>query len=95
MVYSYYSLSSLIKVHHPIRYSEIKKAMRFFFIFEFFPLFITELNYIFDILNMLSTSIISTPFTYGFYDIYLLVWTVYPVIQAYGLVRLKDTKDPL
>ena len=30
-----------------------------------------------------------------FMEFYTFVWVIYPLAQAYGMLRLKDSKDPL
>ena len=62
--------------------------MKYFFLVEIIPLFITVS------VNCLSFIVSSDVFAH-IYSIFTVFLDVYPLLQAYGFLRLKDSKDPL
>ena len=67
--------------------------MKFFFVLETIPLMIDTLNYIYH--EGVRTRLIEC------YPVWLDIvqheytWIIYPLIQAFGMIFLKDSKDPL
>lgn len=91
---SYFSLSSLIKKYHPNRYIEIKTSLSYFFLLETLPLSIDFANNFIQVGHDLKLNI-STPFRDNWRNANNILWCIYPVIQAIGMLFVKESKDPL
>jgi len=94
LVYSYYQLVKLLKEYHTLRYLEVRIQLTFFMLTEIIPL---SLDIVYLVISILysSTSVIPDE-VHNFvntFDAYL--WTIYPVLQAFGMLVLKDSKDPI
>ena len=87
LLVSYYKLSNLIYIHHNERYHEFKTSFRFFFLAEFVPLCILAVFY--------TISLLSESLKEEIFDTYVIFEAMYPLFQAFGMLYLKDSKDPL
>ena len=95
LFYSYLTLINLIKEFHFERYNEVKKQMKFFMYVETVPLILDTCYTVLDTFKAIYPEIISESTYYQIDQCHAFVWTVYPCLQAYGMIRLKDSKDPL
>ena len=95
LVLSYTSLTRLIQLHHPKRFAEIKLSIRYFYIFELIPLSSFILYEIIWLIHIADSNFITEEIVSQFSGVYEVIWFLYPLIQAYGTIRIKDTADPL
>ena len=70
--------------------------MKFFILVEAIPITIGGLFNLIHALNaVFSPNFLNKEYMY-YIDIFdLWVWMTYPLFQAYGMIYLKDSKDPL
>ena len=95
LIYSYNTLTNLIKKYHPIRYEEMKKQMRLFYLVEVIPLTYNMGVCVMEIAKELSPASVPNDIYFFIYGIDYFFWYIYPLSQAYGMISLKDSKDPL
>jgi hypothetical protein len=89
--YSYFSMTSLIQKNHPGRYSQIKASLKYFYLVETIPLVVTLTLDIIQISIMIFIKVDVSLFT----NLIEFIWILYPLLQTFGMLYLKDTKDPL
>ena len=95
LVLSYHSLVKQLKELHPGRYEEVKIPMRFFFLSETIPITLISVADVIKILMMVIPRNMTDYFD-GFSEVLKeILWYIYPLLQAYGMLRLKDSKDPI
>lgn len=94
LVYSYNSLTRLLKEFHLKRYKEIKSSMGYFFYVELIPLVISCIFFIFTFLRKATDTVPVDEYVYVVI-VEVTVMLIYPFIQAYGIIHLKDSKDPI
>lgn len=85
--YSYFTAIPLIKKYHYKRFREIKVQVQFFYLIETIPLTVS--------FALELTAIIFPTINNVVDQINTVVWCIYPILQAYGMMRLKESKDPL
>jgi hypothetical protein len=86
--YFFFKMKRQIKIHHSERYEIMKWQLWFFYIVE--------------IMTFSSIIVIQSMHLIGHirdnesddFDINIL-WIFYPLVQAFGMLRIKDSSDPL
>ena len=73
------------------RYLEIRMSMTFFFIAEIIPLIMFVIMDALMIINGVDNTVITDQATIFVQKIHNIIWTIYPLFQAYGMLRLKDS----
>ena len=68
--------------------------MVFFFLVETIPLFVSNLFNIFEIINKHNKQLVTDTLLHKMQLAIALIWIVYPLLQAFGMIILKDPKDP-
>ena len=91
MIQAYRSLRALMKEHHMERYLEIRMSMTFFFIAEIIPMIMFVIMKHLLIINGVDNAIITDQGTIDIQMVHNIIWTIYPLFQAYGMLRLKDS----
>ena len=96
LIYSYRSMVFLLKGYHSQHYEDIKSGLKFFFILELTSLVIynTFLGifsvYMFHIFTDFDADIM------GYITNIEILWiSFYPLLQAFGMIFLKESSDPL
>ena len=95
LMVSYHRLTTLLQKYHESRFKDIKKSLRFFFIFETFGLFPTFTCHLLMYIHKQNSNVFSGIFMSYIENINFWIWAYYPIFQAYGLVKFKDSSDPL
>ena len=91
LIYAYLTTISILRKNHGKRYDEIKDSMKYFYIIEIFPLILTVLLDIYGtVYYYFNNSEIKIQL-----DLIRIVWSLYPLFQAYGMLSIKESKDPL
>jgi hypothetical protein len=95
LVYSYFKLIQPLKEYHFERYLKVNLQLTFFILSEVIPLAIDIVNRVIKLLYMNTRDVIPAKVfnTVGYIDQYL--WTVYPLLQAFGMLVLKSSQDPI
>ena len=95
LLHSYCSMISLMKKHHVQRYKQIRKQLMFFFLIEVTPYGMFLLQKVYSIvikLRIISDTIV----VYGsFIRVCYIISLIYPMLQAIGMLFLKESSDPL
>ena len=95
LCFTYFSLVNLLKEYHPDHYVKIQKPLRWFFIFEVLGQ-MSDASYVivtlldeFKVLNLddFDRNIV--------HRIWLILWIIYPIFQAVGMIIIKDSVDPI
>ena len=68
--------------------------MKYFFLVEIIPLVIDVSWYTIAILDY-NTDLIPKSLYKAAFEIDSMVQFIYPFLQAYGIIKLKDSKDPI
>ena len=66
--------------------------MRYFYLIETIPLTLSVLIYIIQLILIIYGI---NDFDHIIFQIIGFIWVLYPLFQAYGMLKLKDSKDPL
>ena len=65
LIYSYTTLTDLIKKYHEKRYEEVKKQMKFFLYIEVVPFIVDSFFVAFDVLKLIHPNIVSSTTYYS------------------------------
>ena len=69
--------------------------MKFFVIVETVPLTIYIIFDSIQIIKTMSPNTIKDDLYFKLYTIEHIAWSLYSLLQTYGMIKLKDSKDPL
>ena len=95
LTYSYISLKESMIKEYPLRYKDIYKSIQTFFLCEFTSYFVMlaidiviVADQYFDFMSSEEAGLLGTFFIY-------VMWGIYPVFQAFCMIHLKESSDPL
>ena len=95
LIFTYCSLTSLLKEYHIENYKNIRRPLLWFFLFEITGQ-VLDVSYVimcllheFDYINfnIKDINIVNR--------IWLIMWLIYPIFQAIGMVVIKEAVDPI